>query len=48
LRIFGTSLKKFDLSTSFFVAVHVILYEKRWARIACESGIGSPPKKKKL
>jgi len=48
VKIFGTSLKKFDLSTSFFVAVHVILYEKRWARMACESGIDNPPKKKKL
>ncbi len=31
LRILGTSLKKLDFSTSFFVAPHVMLYEKRWA-----------------
>ena len=34
LKIFGTSLKKFDRSTSFFVAPQVMLYENVWARIA--------------
>ena len=48
LKILGISLKKFDRSTSFLVAPHVMLYEKQWARIACETGIESPPKKKKL
>ena len=48
LKILGISLKKFDRSTSFFVAPHVILYEKQCARIACDTGIESPPKKKKL
>ena len=48
LNILGISLKKFDRSTSFFVAPHVMLYEKQWARIACDTGIESPPKKKKL
>lgn len=33
-RIFGTSMKKFDFSTSFFVAPHWILYENRCARRA--------------
>ena len=36
LRILGTSSQKFDRSTSFFVAPQVMLYEKRWARSACE------------
>ena len=36
LRILGTSIQKLDRSTSFFVAPHVMLYEKRWARIAWE------------
>lgn len=36
LRIFGTSIQKFERSTSFLVAPQVILYEKRWARIAWE------------
>ena len=48
LKILGISLKKFDRSTSFFVAPHVMLYEKQCARMACETGIESPPKKKKL
>lgn len=48
LKIFGTSLKKFDRSTSFFVAPQVMLYEKRCARMACDTGMDSPPKKKKL
>jgi hypothetical protein len=30
-KIRGTSMKKLDFSTSFFVAPHEILYEKRWA-----------------
>jgi hypothetical protein len=33
-RMRGTSMKKFDRSTSFFVAPHVMLYEKRCARSA--------------
>jgi hypothetical protein len=33
-RMHGTSMKKLDLSTSFFVAPHVMLYEKRCARSA--------------
>jgi hypothetical protein len=48
LRIFGTSLKKFDRSTSFLVADHEILYENMCARIAWQIGRPSPPKKKKL
>lgn len=48
LRIFGTSIQKLDRSTSFFVAPQMILYEKRWARIACEMWIDNPPKKTKL
>ena len=36
LRILGTSIQKLERSTSFFVAPHVILYEKRWARMAWE------------
>ena len=35
-KIFGTSRKKFDRSTSFFVAPQVILYENKWARSAWE------------
>ena len=34
LRIFGTSSQKFDFSTSFFVAPHVMLYENRCAKMA--------------
>ncbi len=48
LKIFGISLKKLDRSTSFFVAPQVMLYENKWARMAWETGIESPPKKKKL
>lgn len=48
LKIFGISLKKLLRCTSFIVADHVMLYEKRCARIACDTGIASPPKKKKL
>ena len=48
LKIFGTSLKKFDRSTSFFVAPQVMLYENMWARRAWERWMLSPPKKKKL
>ena len=48
LRILGTSCQKFDRSTSFFVAPHGMLYEKRWASRAWERWILSPPKKKKL
>ena len=48
LRIFGISSQKFERSTSFFVAPHVMLYEKRCARSACERWMLRPPKKKKL
>jgi hypothetical protein len=47
-RIFGTSKKKFDRSTSFFVAPHVMLYENKWARMALLRWIERPPKKMKL
>jgi len=47
-RIRGTSMKKFDRSTSFFVAPHWILYEKRCASRAWDRWIDRPPKKKKL
>jgi hypothetical protein len=47
-RIRGTSSKKFDCSTSFFVAPHVMLYEKRCASSASDKWIEMPPKKKKL
>jgi hypothetical protein len=47
-RIFGTSKKKFDLSTSFFVAPHMMLYENKCARIALLRWIERPPKKIKL
>jgi hypothetical protein len=47
-RIAGISFQKFERSTSFFVAAHVMLYENRCASTACEIGIESPPKKKKL
>ena len=46
--ILGTSLKKLERSTSFLVALHVILYENKCARIAWLNGMLSPPKKKKL
>lgn len=46
--ILGTSLKKLESSTSFFVAPHIMLYENRCARIAWLTGMLSPPKKKKL
>lgn len=48
LRIRGTSMKKLDRSTSFFVAPQVMLYEKRWASKATERCMDIPPKKKKL
>ena len=35
-RILGISSQKLERSTSFFVAPQVMLYEKRWARSACE------------
>jgi hypothetical protein len=47
-RIFGTSKKKFDRSTSFFVAPHVMLYENKCARIDLLRWIERPPKKMKL
>ena len=47
-RIRGTSMKKFERSTSFFVAPHVMLYETRCASSACDKWIDKPPKKKKL
>lgn len=46
-RIFGTSSKKFDRSTSFFVAPHVMLIENRCDRIAIDRCTDSPPKKMK-
>ena len=36
LNILGTSMKKFERSTSFFVAPHVMLYENMWARSAVD------------
>lgn len=48
LNIFGISSKKFDRSTSFLVAPHVMLYENKCARMACVRGMERPPKKKKL
>jgi hypothetical protein len=48
LKIFGISLKKFERSTSLMVAAQEMLYENRCARIACETGMARPPKKKKL
>ncbi len=47
-KIFGTSSQKLLRSTSFFVAPHWMLYEKRCARRAWERWIERPPKKKKL
>jgi hypothetical protein len=47
-KIRGTSMKKWDFSTSFFVAPHVMLYEKRCASNAWDKWIDRPPKKKKL
>ena len=47
-KILGTSLKKLDRSTSFFVAAQVMLYEKRCARMAWLRWMLRPPKKKKL
>lgn len=47
-RIRGTSIQKLERSTSFFVAPHVMLYENRCDRRACERWMLSPPKKKKL
>jgi hypothetical protein len=47
-KILGTSLKKLDRSTSFFVADQEMLYENRYASIAWLSGMLRPPKKKKL
>ena len=46
--ILGISLKKLERSTSFTVADHWILYENKWAKIAWDTGIDRPPKKKKL
>lgn len=47
-RIRGTSMKKFERSTSFAVAPQVMLYENRCARSATDRWMLSPPKKKKL
>jgi hypothetical protein len=47
-KIRGTSMKKFDFSTSFLVAPHVMLYEMRCAMRAWDRWIDRPPKKKKL
>ena len=48
LRILGTSIQKLERSTSFLVAPQVMLYEKRWARMAWEMWMDKPPKKMKL
>ena len=48
LRSLGTSIQKLECSTSFLVASQVILYEKRWARMAWETWIDRPPKKMNL
>jgi len=48
LNIRGISLKKFDASTSFAVALHEMLTLKRWARIETAKCMLNPPKKKKL
>lgn len=48
LKIFGISSKKFERSTSFLVAPHVMLYENMCARMDCVRGMERPPKKKKL
>lgn len=45
-RIRGTSIKKFDRSTSFLVAPHVILYENMCVRRATVRWILRPPPKK--
>jgi len=47
-KILGTSMKKFERSTSFFVAPHVMLYENRCESSARERWMLKPPKKKKL
>ncbi len=47
-RIFGTSKKKLDRSTSFFVAPQVILYENMCARMALVKWMDKPPKNMKL
>ena len=41
-------MKKLERSTSFLVAPQVMLYENVWARMAVDTGIERPPKKKKL
>jgi hypothetical protein len=41
-------IKKSAFSTTFLVAPHVMLYEKRCASRACDKGIERPPKNKKL
>ena len=46
LKILGTSLKKLENSTSFFVATQVMLYENKWASAAPDKCKLSPPKKK--
>ena len=48
LMIRGNKIKKFGFSTSFLVAPHLMLYEKRYASRACDKGIERLPKNKKL
>jgi len=45
LKIFGTSLKKLDASSSFAVAPHVMLIENMCARIAQLRWKERPPRK---
>lgn len=47
-KIFGTSMKKLERSTSFLVAPQVMLYENVCASRACVRWTLNPPKKKKL
>jgi hypothetical protein len=44
----GTSMKRLDRSTFFFVAPHVTLYKKRYARSAWDRKIDKPPKQRTL
>jgi hypothetical protein len=42
---FGTSMKKFENSTSFAVAPHVMFISNMCARSACETCSERPPRK---
>lgn len=44
----GNKIKKFGFSTTFLVAPHLMLYEKRCESRACDKGIERLPKNKKL